>query len=70
MEDDNLNRDQLRRQRTIQISNLPDFVFDTNIAAPQMTKMLEREMTDQAKVTPNIAAVAVCITSSNQAWKK
>ena len=65
MEDDNLNRDQLRRQRTIQISNLPDFVFDTNITAPQMTKMLEREMTDQAKVTPNRAAVAFCITSSN-----
>ena len=42
----------VRRQKTtIQIDNLPDFVFDPNIEPAQRTKMMEREMVVESMIS-------------------
>merc|ERR1711892_1011263 len=59
-----------RRQRTIQIDNLPDFVFDPNIDAAQRTKLMEREMIEQSKTIEDLRKLGATEQTVNQELKK
>jgi len=59
-----------RRQRTIQIDNLPEFVFDPNIDAAQRTKLMEREMIEQSKTIEDLRKLGATEHTVNQELKK
>ena len=43
-----------RRQRTIQIENLPEFVFDSSIEPAQRAKRMREEMIEQSKIIEDL----------------
>ena len=43
-----------RQKTTIQIDNLPDFVFDPSIEPAQRTRLMEREMIEQSKIIEDL----------------
>ena len=62
--------DTVRKQRTIQIDNLPEFVFDQNIDAAQRTKLMEREMIEQSKTIEDLRKLGATDQTINQELKK
>ena len=61
----------VRRQKTtIQIENLPDFVFDPNVEPAQRTKMMEREMIEQSKIIEDLRKLGASEQTVSSELKK
>ena len=60
----------MKRPKTIQIDNLPEFVFDPNIDAAQRTKLMEREMIEQSKTIEDLRKLGASEQTVNQELKK
>ena len=59
-----------RRQRTVQIDNLPDFVFDTSIDPAQRKKRMTEEMIEQAKIIEDLKKLGATDQTINIELKK